>query len=155
MPMLPPLSPVVPREEMSRAPPTGMRVAIFVVVGILGRPVIDFRLHVDALLPIHGRRRRVVMVMVLDDPLARQTEGERAIASSDYLLHHPGARKRLAKRKVAGTKMARAADGGAKLLSPWSLHREGAGGGSQRRMRPRELPGEGSSAGNLGKEHKL
>jgi hypothetical protein len=47
-----------------------MRVTIFVVVGVLRRPVIDFRLHVDALLPIHGRRRRVVMVMVLDDPLA-------------------------------------------------------------------------------------
>jgi hypothetical protein len=47
-----------------------MRVAILVIVGVLGRPVIDLRLHIDAPLAINGWRRRVVMVMVLDDPLA-------------------------------------------------------------------------------------
>jgi len=56
-----------------------MRVTIFVVVGVLGRPVVDFWLHVDASLPINGRRRRVVMVVMLDDPLALDDAGSWAL----------------------------------------------------------------------------
>jgi hypothetical protein len=64
-----PMPPMVSREEMARAPPAGVRVVIFVVVGVLARPVIDFWLYIDAPLAINGRGRRVV-IMMLDDPLA-------------------------------------------------------------------------------------
>jgi len=48
-----------------------MRIAVFVVVGVLtSGPVIDLRLYINALLAINGRGRRVVMMMMLDDPIA-------------------------------------------------------------------------------------
>jgi len=48
--------PVVPREEMAGTPPAGMRIAVFVEVGVLtSGPVIDLRLHIDAPLAINGR----------------------------------------------------------------------------------------------------
>ena len=64
-----PMPPMVPREEMARTPPAGMRVAKFVVVGVLVTPVINLWLHIDAPLAINGRGRRVV-IMMLDDSLA-------------------------------------------------------------------------------------
>jgi hypothetical protein len=39
---------------MARTPPTGMRVAISVVVSVLARAVIDLRLRIDATLAING-----------------------------------------------------------------------------------------------------
>ena len=52
--MMAPMPPMMPREEMARTPPPGMRVAILVVISVLARPVIDLRLRIDATLAING-----------------------------------------------------------------------------------------------------